>query len=109
MYKVRFEITNSANDEVNEGTKYFMDEDAAKAFAKKIKDDVDNWNKPELGGGYGGKMSTRYADTYVEFVNEDTTLDGLTLGDLRSLVMEMIDDDHNNRNIAPRGGTNDII
>ncbi len=89
MFKANYEVTNSVNDDEVKMVKYFAEEDDAKSFIKDAEDDVDEWNKPEPGiSPYaGGKMSTRYIDTELIEVTDDTVLDGLTMGNLIEIIM----------------------
>ncbi len=89
MFKANYEVTNSVNDDEVKIVKYFAEEDDAKSFIKDAEDDVDEWNNPEPGiSPYaGGKMSTRYIDTELIEVTDDTVLDGLTMGNLIEIIM----------------------
>ena len=90
MFKAWHETTNSVNDDAYESTKYFLTRKEAEAFIQKAQDSVDEWNKPEPGGGYGGKMSSRWLSSEIEELGDDTVISGLTFGDFRSLVSQII-------------------
>ena len=90
MFKAWYEITNSVNDDTNESTKFFLTKKEADSFVKEAQDSVEEWNKPEPGGGYGGKMSTRWISVEIEEVSDDTIIRDLTFGDFKSLVRGII-------------------
>lgn len=86
MFKTIIEKSNSVNDDWYRETLVFSDEAMAKAHIAKAKLDVEEWNKPEPGGGYGGKMSTRYISCDLIPVLDDTELDGMNFGMLREII-----------------------
>lgn len=90
MYKAWYEITNSVNNDAYESTGYFISRHEAEAFVQKAEDSVDEWNKPEPGGGFGGKMSTRWISSEIEEVIGETVMDGITFGDFESLVEQIV-------------------
>ena len=101
MFKAWHETANSVNNDVSENTKYCLTRAEAEAFVQKAQDSVDEWNKPDPGGGYGGKMSTRWLDSGIEELSDDTTIDNLTFKDFRSLVVQIIHKELSSINTMP--------
>lgn len=92
LWKVRTEVTNTVNDEEYVQIKYFGSESEAKEFEAEIQTSVDEWNKPEPSGGYGGKMSIRYLSSEIHYVDEDTDLGGLDFGTLTDIIKAVVKD-----------------
>jgi len=86
MQKVTITITNSVNDDENEIIKVCKSDKSKGKFITKYQDEVDEWNKPDYSPGGGGKMSTRYIDIDTVDVNDDMSIEGLTLKDVTKVM-----------------------
>ena len=89
MFRAWYELSNSVNDDEVNVSRFFITEELAQAFIDKKLAEVDEWNKSEV-SPHGGKMSTRYIYSGVEEVTPDTPLEGITFGDLESIIIEII-------------------
>ena len=86
MYKVRTTVTNSVNNEEHTNIQIALTSEEAEAQVQKVRDNVNKWNKPEPSGGYGGKMSVRWLDSNIEYIDDDTSLANLTVGMLKQIL-----------------------
>jgi len=100
FFKAIVEISNSVNDDEYIKVKYFASEQNAKDFILEKEREVEEWNKPEESPS-GGRMSTRYIYTDVSQVDEDTELNGLTFGDLHSIIRDIINTEIKTRGTIP--------
>lgn len=86
LWKVLIRVTNSVNDNEQINIKYVSSEDEAKEIVAEAQKKVDEWNAPDY--SYS-RTSIRWLESAISKVEDDTVLDGLTMGTLITIISNM--------------------